>query len=135
MELPGMRFSKDLVPRIRAECRNTRKPSLHATKIDRAKNPREITAERAHRRAALPVWLDTSNQEDRGARERRKDGLRNPSGLSWVFGCAHTNAFYVALAQTIPAAAGYDQGTACRPKVLLRPPSGRGMLVPWAASR
>jgi hypothetical protein len=77
MEFGRPRFSEELVPGIRSEPRDTREPSFYATEIDRTKNSREISAERAHGCVALAVWLNTDNQEYRCAGEWRKNGLRN----------------------------------------------------------
>src|SRR6516225_66797 len=89
MELFRTRFAEDMVPRIRSESDNTREPSLEATEIDGTINPREITAKRAHGRVALAVWLETNDQENCCACERREDRLRNHCHLLPV-GCAHT---------------------------------------------
>ena len=90
MEFSRPRFSEELVPGIRSESRDTREPCLDATEIDRAKDSRQISAERAHGCVALAVRLNAGNEEYRGAGERRKDGLRN---RCWIFstGQAHAN--------------------------------------------
>src|SRR6516164_5568806 len=89
MELIRTRFAKDRGPGVRSESHDTREPSLEATEIDGAIDPREITAKRAHRRVALAVWLETNDQENRCACKRRNDRLRNHCHLLPV-GCAHT---------------------------------------------
>lgn len=94
MEFCRPRFSEELVPGIRSESHDTREPSLYATEIDRAKNSREISAERADGCVALAVRLHADNQEYRGAGERRKNGLRNRCDL-FSFGGAHTNTLDV----------------------------------------
>lgn len=79
MEFGRQRFSEELVPDIGSESRDTREPSLYATKIDRAENSRKISAQRAHGCVALAVRLNTDNQEYRCAGERRENGLRKRS--------------------------------------------------------
>ena len=90
MEFGGPRFAEELVPGIRSESRDTREPCLYATEIDRAKNSRKVSAERAHCYVALAVRLDTDDEEYRCAGEGRKNGLRN---WCWLFaGYAHIHA-------------------------------------------
>jgi hypothetical protein len=77
MEFRRARPAEELVPGIRPESRDAREPSFYTAEIDRAKNSREISAERVHHGIALAVWLDTDNQKYRRAREWRKNRLRN----------------------------------------------------------
>jgi hypothetical protein len=77
MEFSRPGFLEELVPGIRSESRDTRESCFQTTEINRAKNSREISAERAHGCVALGVRLNTDNEEYRGAGEWRQDGLRN----------------------------------------------------------
>src|SRR5580704_6719698 len=89
------RCSEKLVPCIRSKSRNTREPCFDAAEIDRAKNSRQISTERAHGCVALAVRLDARNQEYCGAGEWRKNGLRN---RRWIFSAGYAHADIVDLA-------------------------------------
>ena len=91
MEFSRPGLSEKLVPGVRSECCDRREPSLCTAEIDRAKDSREISAERAHDGVALLVRLNADNKKYRGTGEWRKDGLRN---RCWIFsaGWAHTNS-------------------------------------------
>jgi hypothetical protein len=95
MEFGGPRFSEELVPGIRSDCRDTRETSFYATKIDRAENSRKIGEERAHCCVALPVRLNRDYEEYRCAGEWRKNGLRNRIYLA--AGCAHMTPVHLTL--------------------------------------
>ena len=88
MEFSRPGFLEELVPGIRSESRDTRESCCDATEIDRAKNSRQVSTERAHGCVTLAVRLDADNQEYCGAREWRKDGLGN---RCWILsaGWAH----------------------------------------------
>ena len=90
MELCRPGLAEEPVPSIRPKPRDTREPSLDATEIDRSKNSREISAQRAHSCVALTIRLNTNNQEYRCAGEWCKNRLRNRCWLLFA-GYAHTN--------------------------------------------
>jgi hypothetical protein len=81
MEFSRPGLLEELVPGIRSESRDTREACFETTEIYRAKNSREISAERAHGGVTLGVRLDTDDEEYRGARERCQDRLRDRCGI------------------------------------------------------
>ena len=77
MQLGRARVAEQPVPGVGPDSHHAGEAGFEVAKFDRANQRREVGAERAHGGAIVRARIDRHDQEDRGARERRRYGLWN----------------------------------------------------------
>ena len=81
MKFGRARVAEQPVPGVGPDSHHAGKAGLEIAKFDRANQAREVGAERPHGGAIVRARIDRHDQEDRGARQRRRYRLCNHDGV------------------------------------------------------